>query len=96
MPGFDSPLQGHNKAIHTYLNKQANFVILINAEDGTVVSSLSKEIKALQEFGKGLTFCLSKTNLRPISQIKEIQENISEYLLDEFDYEKEIILLDHN
>ncbi|OOF43489.1 hypothetical protein BKK50_04680 [Rodentibacter rarus] len=96
MPGFDSPLQGHNKAIHTYLNRQAHFIILINIEDGTVVSSLSKEIGALQEFGKGFTFCLSKTNLRPTSQVKEIQEDIAEYLLDEFDYDREIILLDNN
>lgn len=34
MPGFDSPLDAHNKAIFSYLDKGCHYIVLTPAEDG--------------------------------------------------------------
>jgi arsenate reductase-like glutaredoxin family protein len=47
------------------------------------------------EFGKDFSFCLSKTNLKPQSEVLQIKDKIQEQLEDEFDFKKELILTDN-
>ena len=96
MPGFDSPIELHNQAILNYLNRGIYFIILMSAEEGTISRTLLREIRNIAEFGKGFSFCISKTNLRPIENVLSIKEEIEEILEDEFDFDREVILIDDN
>ncbi len=86
MPGFDSPISSHTHAILEYLERGVHFVILTSVEEGSLTKRMVRELKNLLEFDKGLSFILSKTNLRTPSQVGEIsryiQDQIQDHLLD--------------
>ncbi len=96
MPGFDSPVQLHNQAILNYLNLGVYFVVLTSIEDGGISKSMMRELENIIEYGKGFSFCLSKTNLRPLEQVQEVAKRMQEQLEDEFDFNADIILVDDN
>ena len=96
MPGFDAPIENHNQAILSYLDRGVYFVFLTSVEDGNITGSMKREIENLQRFGKGFSFCISKTNLRPESSIVDVREKIAEQLEDYFDYTGEVVLLNQN
>ncbi len=78
MPGFDSPISSHTHAILEYLERGVHFVILTSAEEGNLTKRMVRELKNLLEFDKGLSFILSKTNLRTPSQVEEISHYIQD------------------
>ncbi|WP_170999494.1 dynamin family protein [Campylobacter sp. MIT 12-5580] len=92
MPGFEAPLKDHNKAILNYLSKGVYFIVLTSIEDGTISKSMLREIDNIMTIGKDFTFCLSKTNLRSSEQVKEVQTAMQEQLLEQFEYQKELVL----
>lgn len=96
MPGFDSPLDAHNQAILNYLSRGVYFIFLASVEEGTVSRNTIQEINNLNLFSKGFSFCLSKTNLRPQSDVLAVQSLIKNQLESQFDFTDEVILLDDN
>ena len=96
MPGFDAPLEAHNRAILNYLNRGVYFVFLIAVQDGTVSASIKREIENLHQFGKGFAFCISRTNQRAADDVAQIKEKIAEQLADDFDYTDDIALLNQD
>ena len=95
MPGFDAPLELHNKAIMEYLARGIYFIILESAESGTIAMSIKKHIDNLKTLGRDFSFCLSKVDLR-LNEIDEIKQHIAQDLEIEFGYDKPITLLDKN
>ena len=95
MPGFDAPLELHNKAIMEYLARGIYFVILESAESGTIAMSIKKHIDNLKTLGRDFSFCLSKVDLR-LDEIDEIKQHIAEVLEVEFNYDKPIMLFGKN
>lgn len=93
MPGFDAPLEAHNKAIIEYLARGVYFVILDSVENGTIAMSIKKHIDNLISLGREFSFCLSKGDLRSKDDIDTISKSIAQDLEIEFDYEKPIHLL---
>jgi hypothetical protein len=85
MPGFNSPLDQHNKAILTYLERGAYYVVLSSVEDGTVKESLLRHLREIVNFERGFSFFLSKANLRPESTVKELVEYFQKVLEDHLD-----------
>lgn len=94
MPGFDAPIENHNRAILTYLERGVFFVFLTSVDDGNITLSMRREIENLERFSKGFAFCISKTNLRAPDDVAAVKEKIADQLADYFDYEGEISLLD--
>ncbi len=80
MPGFDSPISSHTHAILEYLERGVHFVILTSVEEGVLTKRMVRELKNLLEFDKGLSFILSKTNLRTPSQVEEVSHYIEEQI----------------
>ncbi|STR27011.1 GTPase [Helicobacter pylori] len=70
MPGFDSPISSHTHAILEYLERGVHFVILVSVEEGRLTKRMVRGLKTLLEFDKGLSFILSKTNLRTPWQLE--------------------------
>ena len=80
MPGFDSPLDEHNKAIKYYLDKGAHYVILTSVEEGTITKTMIRHLENIQTYGRDFSFFLSKTDLRPSSDIEAIKEQLEEQI----------------
>ncbi len=91
MPGFDSPISSHTHAILEYLERGVHFVILTSVEEGSLTKRMVRELKNLLEFDKGLSFILSKTNLRTPSQAEEISHYIQEQIQDHLDLTTHLI-----
>ncbi len=91
MPGFDSPISSHTHAILEYLERGVHFVILVSVEEGNLTKRMVRELKNLLEFDKGLSFILSKTNLRTPSQVREISHYIQEQIQDHLDLTTHLI-----
>ncbi|WP_162983933.1 dynamin-like GTPase family protein [Helicobacter pylori] len=91
MPGFDSPISSHTHAILEYLERGVHFVILVSVEEGNLTKRMVRELKNLLEFDKGLSFILSKTNLRTASQVGEISRYIQEQIQDHLDLTTRLI-----
>ncbi len=91
MPGFDSPISSHTHAILEYLERGVHFVILTSAEEGSLTKRMVRELKNLLEFDKGLSFILSKTNLRTPSQAEEISHYIQDQIQDHLDLTTHLI-----
>lgn len=98
MPGYSSPVLGHNDVIMDYTAKGLFFIFLSSVEtQGTIQGNILDELAKINEISKGFAFCLSKTNLKPASQVAEIRDEIIEKLEDEIDnFDGEIVLLDDN
>lgn len=96
MPGFDAPLELHNKAIMEYLQRGIYFIILESAESGTIAMSIKKHIDSLQTLGRDFSFCLSKVDLVTPSTMQSIKDKIATTLKAEFGYDKDITLLGEN
>ncbi|WQS96937.1 dynamin family protein [Helicobacter pylori] len=91
MPGFDSPISSHTHAILEYLERGVHFVILVSVEEGNLTKRMVRELKNLLEFDKGLSFILSKTNLRTPSQVEEISHYIQDQIQDHLDLTTHLI-----
>ncbi|GAA9475023.1 dynamin-like GTPase family protein [Helicobacter pylori] len=91
MPGFDSPISSHTHAILEYLGRGVHFVILTSAEEGALTKRMVRELKNLLEFDKGLSFILSKTNLRTPSQVEEVSHYIQDQIQDHLDLTTHLI-----
>lgn len=96
MPGFDAPLELHNKAIMEYLARGIYFIILESAESGTIATSIKKHIDNLKTLGRDFSFCLSKVDLVTPSTMQSIKNKIATTLKAEFGYDKDITLLGEN
>ncbi|WP_190319791.1 dynamin-like GTPase family protein [Helicobacter pylori] len=91
MPGFDSPISSRTHAILEYLERGVHFVILTSVEEGNLTKRMVRELKNLLEFDKGLSFILSKTNLRTPSQVGEISRYIQDQIQDHLDLTTRLI-----
>lgn len=90
MPGFESPLASHNKAIFEYIRRGVYFVILQSVEHGNITASARREIDNLLTFERKFSFFLSKSNLKPQSELDEVRSFVQEQLSDYFDYEGQV------
>jgi hypothetical protein len=96
MPGFESPLDLHNKAIMEYINRGVHYIVLTSVEDGTITRSMVRQLTDIQEYGRDFSFFLSKTNLRAKSEALDVANNLQEQIEEYLDIDKEVILIDDN
>ena len=91
MPGFDSPLDLHHRAILTYLSRGSHYAVLISVEEGTVTRSAARQLSEIHEAEKAFSLFLSKTNLRSPSEVEDIARNIAEQLENDFDFDDDVV-----
>ena len=95
MPGFDSPLENHNRAIMSYLDKGIYYVVLVPVDSGTITKSMLTQIKNIVNFKKDFSIFITKTDLRSEINIKEVSEEIKNRLED-IDINKDIAYINQN
>ena len=97
MPGFNAPIDTHNKAISRYMPSGVYFIALLSgADEKTITKTYITELNGIHTRGKEFQLCISKTNLLPQRDIEQIKSYAKETLEMEFKYSKDIELLDDN
>ncbi len=94
MPGFNSPLDLHNQAIINYLNRGVHYIVLTSVEEGNITHSMVRQLLDINEFGREFSFFLSKSNLKPESEVNEIKNKIENQLEEYFNIAKNVIPID--
>lgn len=92
MPGFESPLDSHNKAIFQYAQKGVYFIALQSIEDGNITKTMLRKLEEIDRFERRFSFFISKTNLKPSSEITKVQDYIQQQL-DDNGFDSEVMLL---
>lgn len=97
MPGFNAPIDTHNKAILRYMPNGVYFIALLSgADEKTITKTYITELNGIYARGKEFQLCISKTNMLPQSDIEQIKSYAKKTLEMEFGYSKDIELLDDN
>lgn len=96
MPGFDSPLDIHNKAILNFIDRGAHYVVLVSAEEGGVTTQTLRRLQDIRNNGRSFSICLSKADLKTPAQVQEIAHHISEQLESALGLIQEVIVLDQS
>lgn len=96
MPGFESPLDAHNTAIRSYLNKGAHFIALVSAKDGTLKNTSMRHLNDICEFDRDFTLVLSKKNLVTEDNLEKVKKHISEQMEMNFGESKTPVSVDRD
>lgn len=97
MPGFNAPIDTHNKAISRYMPNGVYFIALLSgADEKTITKTYITELNGICTRGKEFQLCISKTNMIPQRDIEQIKSYAKDTLEMEFGYSKDIELLDDN
>uniref|UniRef100_UPI003F4B0986 dynamin family protein n=1 Tax=Brachyspira catarrhinii TaxID=2528966 RepID=UPI003F4B0986 len=82
MPGFDSPLENHNRAIMSYLDKGIYYILLTPVDAGTVSKSMMNQINNIKNLKKDLSVFLTKTDLRDEDTVQKVKKEVQDRLSD--------------
>jgi hypothetical protein len=78
MPGFDAPLEAHQKAIANMIDRGTHYIFVQSIEDGALTRQCIRRMQEVLDSGKGLSLVVSKTNLKPQSQRLEVVSHIKD------------------
>jgi len=76
MPGTESGIERHNKAILRYICQGNAFILVIDSEKGTVQESVAGFINEIKQYDDNLGIIVAKADVKP--DIEEIRANIEE------------------
>lgn len=74
MPGIDSGIQEHQDAINNYLEHGSHFVMLLDAEQGSLRSSTISFMNELVQYKIALSVLISKCDKKPAEDVEKIRE----------------------
>ncbi|TDJ81827.1 dynamin family protein [Campylobacter volucris] len=96
MPGFESPIDSHNKAILEYIEKGVFFVVLQSIKNGNLTKTMINRIDEIRTYNRDFALFLSKTNLMPKDEALKVADKFKEQLKEYFDLDKTIHMVDDN
>lgn len=85
MPGFNSNIEQHNKAILQYIGSGNAYLLVIDCEDGGIKASALEFIEEIRQYQHNLIIVLTKSDKKSPSQIEQIRQNVvnqASYLFD--------------
>ncbi len=83
MPGFNSPLDTHNKAIAHYIGQGAHYLFVVSVEEGALQTHALRRIEEVVSLGRKFSVCVNKADLRSPSDVNDICSYIRTQLEDE-------------
>lgn len=75
MPGFNSNIEQHNKAILQYIGKGNAYILVIDCEDGGIKASAREFIDEIRQYQHNLIVVISKCDKKTPSEIEKIKQN---------------------
>lgn len=91
MPGYNSGIERHNKAILQYVGQGNAYILVIDGQDGGVKSSAIEFIREIKQYDDNLVVIVSKKDKIPEIYIDEIVDSIKKTVSNIF--EKDILVL---
>jgi hypothetical protein len=80
MPGFDSPLDAHNKAILRYIDRGAHYIVLFSVEEGGLNARAIRQLTEILDNGRTFTLVLSKADLRTPEEVTAVASHTRDQL----------------
>lgn len=78
MPGFDSNIEDHNKAINQYLDNGVAFIIVIDCEDGCIKSNIMTFLYELYSYNLNFSVIINKCDKKTEEDINKIYTYIKD------------------
>ena len=91
MPGFDSGIEAHNKALMQYIGDGAGYVFVIDIEKGTLSRSVLDFLREIKEYSSAIIFILTKKDKLPSSDVERVKNNIEAILKTALGYEPSLL-----
>lgn len=76
MPGIDSGIEAHNNAILHYIQDGTYFVLLTDAEGGTLRQTAINFIDEVKKYGANVAIVISKIDKKPKEAVPGIKETV--------------------
>lgn len=76
MPGLDSGIEQHQKAINSYLEEGTAFITLVDIEQGSLKQNTLSFLKEIKEYNLSPYILISKSDKKPESEIVTIKEYV--------------------
>lgn len=76
MPGFDSNLEEHNKAINQYLDNGVAFIIVIDCEDGCIKSNIVTFLYELYSYNLSFGVIVNKCDKKTEEEVNNVCQYI--------------------
>lgn len=80
MPGFNSPLDAHNRAIAHYIGQGAHYLFVVSVEEGALHTQTLRRIEEVVTIGRTFSVCVNKADLRPQQEVEAVQAYIGDQL----------------
>jgi GTP-binding protein EngB required for normal cell division len=78
MPGFNSGISDHNKAILRYAEQGSAYVLVIDCEEGTIKQNMTNFIKEIKNYDSNMAIVVSKTDIKLPEDVEKVKKNIEE------------------
>lgn len=85
MPGFNSGIHNHNKALMRYIGKGNTYVLVIDSEVGSIKKNMMQFIDEINNYDNNMAIAITKTDLKIDDDIKDIEINITDMAKTVFD-----------
>lgn len=92
MPGFDSGIEAHNRAIIQYIDEASAYIFVINAEDGTIRRSSIQFLNEIKNYSRFFRFVITKTDKVTQDAVDAVTQNVGEILNSELGEDTPITL----
>lgn len=76
MPGFDSGIEHHNKALMQYIDKGTIYVLVVDCEKGGISDSVALFISEIKNYSNNIGIILSKCDKKTPSDIEMIKSSV--------------------
>ena len=77
MPGIGSGVEAHNMAISQYISKGSSFVVVVDAEQGTIGAATLSFMSELSHYNLKPAVIISKCDKKPADELAGIKETVS-------------------
>lgn len=81
MPGIDSNMECHNKAITQYITRGSAYLLLVSCEDGTLRRSTIDFLQEVAQYPQSLACLISKSDLRNESDVIQVQRQVEQDIM---------------
>lgn len=76
MPGVNSGIEAHDKAINNYIGNAAAFFYFVDVQFGTLSLADLGFIKEFKQYGTDLRVFVSKVDTKPAEEVESVRKNI--------------------
>lgn len=76
MPGFNSGIENHNKAIFRYAGTGNAYILVIDCEEGSIKKNIGDFINEIKNYDNNITIAVSKCDLRTEEDAETVKKNI--------------------